>query len=440
MDIELYNDMIKRAEFFPATSRTAEGVHGLVFTKYPELIVEDNLRQYLDNVDGKGHNWVKFIDDVTWEHMITNWGGTLIDAPNGQDMSLAEAEQYGILPFLTFYQAEQIINTQTETIGRQEVLTLVVLKEQEYVDSAGDRFTKEAKTRYRVLELEEGVYKHSVYDESGAVISETYPTKFGKNLNYIPFYMKDLRPFKPMFKDLADVNISWFQLSTEHRNGLHWVGFPTPFVSGYQPETKVIQHPNGDVEEVAVNTLTLGGNKIAYLPQGASMQYLELHGNGLNHIVQEKDKVEERMAILGARVISQEKKGVESAETARIHRAGENSVIATFCNDCSKMFTALFKDYLEWSSGQELTSDFNIHLNTDYDINGMSAQEITALISCWQSGGISKKILFSNFQKGEIIGSDITFEDMEDDIAEEKEKNAIENPVQPFSTEDNGQL
>lgn len=423
MDDQLYNDMIQRAEFFPATSRTAEGVHGIAFEKNPLIEVDENLMQYLENVDGKGHDWIKYINDASWENMITNWGGTLIDAPDGEGVSKAEAEEYGILPFLSFYKAEQIINMQTKTIGRREVLTLVVLKEVEEVPMS-DRFTTELKTRYRVCELDEnGYYKQSVYGENNELLSETYPTKFGQMMTYIPFYLKDLKPYKPMFKDLADVNISWFQMSTEHRNGLHWVGFPTPYVAGYQPETKVIQHPNGDVEEIAVNTLKLGGNKIAYLPQGASMAYLELHGNGMNHIVDAMDKAEERMAILGARIISQEKKGVESAETARIHRAGENSVIATFCNELSKMFTNLFKDYLEWSIGEEITSDFKISLNTDYDVSTMNPQELTALVSLWQSGGISKKILFKNLQKGEIIDNDVSFEEMEEEISIEQEQN-----------------
>lgn len=425
MEDSLYKDMIQRAEFFPATSRTAEGVHGLAFSKAPQINVDENLMSYLDNVDGKGHDWVKFTNDGTWEEMITNWGGVLIDAPFGEGLSVLEAEERKILPFCSFYRAEQIINTQTETVGRQEILKLVVLEIKENVPIDGDKYSTQEKTRYRVLELEDGIYKHSLLDEEGKELEVSYPTKGGKKLNYIPFFMKDLVPFKPIFKDLADVNISWFQLSAEHRNGLHWVGFPTPFVVGYQPETKVVQKPDGTVEEIAVNTLTLGGNKIAYLPQGATMSYLELHGNGINHIVAEKDKVEERMAILGAKIISQERKGVESAETAKIHRAGENSVIATFCNECSKMFTAVFKEYLEWCTGNEIPDDFNIRINTDYDLSNMSSGELTALVSCWQAGGISKRILFNNLQKGEVIDSETTFEQMEDEVEEEREQNLM---------------
>lgn len=128
------------------------------------------------------------------------------------------------------------------------------------------------------------------------------------------------------------------------------------------------------------------------------------------------------MAILGARIISAEKKGVESAETARIHRAGENSVIATFANECSVFFTAVIKDYLEWCNNGELADDVTIKINTDFDLSKMDASELASLVSCWQDGGISKKVLFANLKEGEIIPPDITFEDMEQEIAEEGTK------------------
>ena len=125
------------------------------------------------------------------------------------------------------------------------------------------------------------------------------------------------------------------------------------------------------------------------------------------------------MAILGARIISAEKKGVESAETARIHRAGENSVVAAFANECSDFFTKVITEYLEWCNNKELTDSVSIKLNTDFDLSRMESSEIAALISCWQSGGISKRVLFDNLKEGEVIPDDKTFEEMEIEIAQE---------------------
>lgn len=439
---EDYADRIKRAEFFPATSRTAEGVHGLAFSKEPQITnLDDNLREYLQNVDGKGNDIYKFINDCTWEDMITNHGGCLLDAPNGEGLSQAAAELVGIRPYIISYRAEQILEIRTKTVGRAEVISMVRLKEYEVVPKEGDEYTTELKERYRVLKLDEnGDYVHSYYDEKENEIFTTIPKKFGKPLKYIPFYIKDIIPLKPIFKDLADVNIAHFQVSVDHRNALHWIGAPTPFISGYQPETKTRQLADGTIEEYAVDTLKLGANKVNYLPMGATANYLELGGSGLQHLVNAMEADEEKMAILGARIISQEKKGVESAETARIHRAGENSVIATFCNEESKMFTRLFKDYLEWTVGRENTVDenFAIKINTDYETSKMSPSEIGELISAWQQGAISRKILFANLKEGEVIDNATSYEQMIDDIQEEKETmTSVQNMNQTDNGDDN---
>ena len=424
IDKDEYVRMIQRGEFFPATSRTAEGVHGLVFSKQPTTTGLDKQEAYTENIDGKGNGLFKFLSDVTWELMKVGWGGILVDAPNTEGGSQLQAEQLEMLPYCTFYRAEDIINVRTKTVGRKKVLSLVVLREFEEVTTT-DIFTTEVKTQYRVLDLDEyGKYRNTLYTDKGEIAAgPAYPKKKGKLLEYIPFYFKDIEPQKPMFKDLADVNIGHFRLSVDHRNGLHWTAVPTPYVLGYLPEPEMVQTSDGTYEEKAKDPVILGGSKVMYFPQGTTeFKYLEFSGAGLAQIVTAMDRAEERMAILGARIISAEKKGVESAETARIHRAGENSVIATFANECSVFFTAVIKDYLEWCNNGELADDVTIKINTDFDLSKMDASELASLVSCWQDGGISKKVLFANLKEGEIIPPDITFEDMEQEIAEEGTK------------------
>ena len=105
---------------------------------------------------------------------------------------------------------------------------------------------------------------------------------------------------------------------------------PTPWTQGVDVNTVFI---NG--KEVAEEPLKLGGSVVQNLPPGASMHYLEFSGNGCSQIASAMRADEDRMAILGARIISQERNGVETAETAKIHRAGENSVLADIANSLS---------------------------------------------------------------------------------------------------------
>ena len=63
----------------------------------------------------------------------------------------------------------------------------------------------------------------------------------------------------------------------------------------------------------------------------------------------------------------------------------------------------------EWEN--QNSNDVGIELNTDYNLSEMDAQTITALVTAWQTGAIRKEDMFKKLQKGEIIESDISFED-----------------------------
>ena len=50
----------------------------------------------------------------------------------------------------------------------------------------------------------------------------------------------------------------------------------------------------------------------------------------------------------------------------------------------------------------------------------MSAQQITALVALWQSGGIAKRDLFDNLKDGEILSAERDFNEMNAEIDEEQ--------------------
>lgn len=417
MDDEEYKSYKERAEFFNACGRTVEGLHGMIFRKDINIDVPGGTEQYLENVDGKGNSLNQFINDTAWDCLQTGFGGVLVDAPNAESIeNKRDAEIAGIAPYITYYPAESILNWRFITTGRSQRLSMVVLKETYEKDTA-DKFIKQTANRYRVLELDEnGNYVQSLYNEYLDLIYSVYPRKNNQFIRALPFYLlPSKQPEKPMMLDLASVNIAWYRKSADLENGAHWTGVPTPYVIGYEPETKY----NEKGEEVPAKPIKLGGSIMLTFPIGVTaVNYLEFTGSGLSQLVNMMSVDEDRMAILGARIISQEKKGVESAEAAKIHRAGENSVLATFANNLSIVFTDIVADYLEWCTGG--VPDFSIKLNTDYDVAEMSPAELTALVSCWQSGGISKRILFNKLKDGEVISSDESFDNMQSEIEEEQ--------------------
>ena len=114
------------------------------------------------------------------------------------------------------------------------------------------------------------------------------------------------------------------------------------------------------------------------------------------------------MAVLGARLLEDQKKAVETADAIRLRHSGENSLLATIADTVSRGLTVALTWLAEWQSA---AGDVSVQLNKDFVDVAMTPQEITAMVAAWQSGGISRETLFYNLQRGEVIPAERTFEE-----------------------------
>lgn len=419
MDDKDYGGYLKRAQFFGATSRTLDGLDGLAFRKPVIFSVPKGMEKYLVNVDGRGHSLSQFIHSAFRDTLITGWGGVLVDMPqsDSDNQSQKDVEDNDLYAYMTYYRAESIINWKWRTNGRRQELEYVIFNED--VEESTSEYATETKTYYRVCDIDgDGYYRQVLYNERLEPQFSINPSNRNGKFRYIPFmFLNGDVPDNPMLEDLANVNLSHYRKSADLENGAHWTGVPTPYERGWIPDTEVDENGNERVR----NPVMLGGSQFLYFPPGTEqVGYLEFSGQGCNLLRDMMSDDEERMAILGARIISQQKKGVEAAETAKIHNAAENSVLASFAINMSFTFRWILKVYLEWSANADISDDsLDIRINTDYDVSTMSPQELTALVSLWQSGGIAKRDLFDNLKDGEILAADREFDEMNAEIDEE---------------------
>ena len=61
-----------------------------------------------------------------------------------------------------------------------------------------------------------------------------------------------------------------------------------------------------------------------------------------------------------------------------------------------------------WNSTETIpsavdTSKVSIQLNTDFNTKGMSSDELTAVVSAWQAGAISRETMFDILRRGEVL-------------------------------------
>ncbi len=416
MTEEDYKGYAMRASYVNFVWRTISALSGMIFRRPPVIDVAPSVEPYLNDVTMSGISFYILAQRATLEVLTTGRLGILVDYPQQsvEGMTLADAQKLNLRPSMNVYPAESIINWRTGRVGNQTVLTLVVLTEDHAEDDPDNPFKQKTETRYRVLDLFNNQYRVRVFrigerKEDEQVGADLFPLMNGKPLDFIPFYfigVDDTAPEidDPPLNDLVDLNLDHYRLDADYKHGLHFTGLPTPVVSGYTRESES-------------EKLYVGSSSAWVFPDPqAKASYLEYTGQGLSAIEKAKASDEQNMAILGARLLSPEKKAVETAQTAQIHRAGESSILSAISSTISIGLTMALNTFCEWAGSP---GEWSVVLNQEFLPPEMTPQELSALLSGWQMGapGLSDQGLFDILQKREVVASDATLEEEQARIA-----------------------
>lgn len=408
--IEQYKRFQLRARFINYTGRTLDGLHGLIFRRDPIIECSDEFKKLgiLDNIDRRGTSIYQFSSDTVYDNMQTLWGGYLADYPEtGGSINGLEAEQKGIKGYLRYYPAESVINWRYTVINGREQLCLVVLREESDVP-IGDEFSHDLSIQYRVLDINNGVYRQRVIYEDGKdeqgkpvlAIKEIPFYVYGEYENEIPFFPIVKNPEKPMLMDMAYANIGHYQKSADYENGVHLTTIPTGYVTGHKP----LKDENGNDE-----IINLGADSfLVFEEEEAKVGTLVFSGAGLTHSETALANAISDMAILGTRLVTPEKGVTESADSAKIHRAGENAVLATYAKNVSSAITLGLKKIAKWEG---VDTNISFELCTDYDTLAFDPNALNALANLAEAGKLPMPYVYENLRNGEYASSKSDYEE-----------------------------
>jgi len=423
-----YERFIKKVKFFGATGRTLEGLHGNIFRKAPEIAgeVSDTFTESLKDVDLMGTNIEQFVSDIIIDVLPTNWGGILADYARGEEaVSIADAENKGLKSYLKYYPAETILNWEYKTIKGKTQLSMVVLVEPYTERVDGDRFSVKKYNKYRVLYIDDVTlkYRQEIYDDKFSLIEPSEKDIIikmnGEEMEEIPFFtLPGLLPEKSMLYDLAQLNLQHYQDTADYQNGKHFTSIPMLAAIGLKPEWDEVKNEP--------KPIIAGGTRVQFFPNdehvpGADVKYVEFSGQGMSALSNGINHLESQMAILGAHIIAAEKKGVESAEALRIHRIGENGVLATFTRNISNSVTKAVKIKGKWDGEDEIKlNEWAINFNTDYDLSNEDSQTLSVLLTGRTSGEIPKISLYLGLKSLNLIPEQWDFDMFIEEVEKEK--------------------
>jgi hypothetical protein len=392
-----YESYKQRSLFYGATARTIDGIAGAVMRKDPTVVAPDELEELLVDITGTGIAHYDFAKDVVTQLFMTSRVGILIDRPTED---VAEKDQR---PYLALYTAQSIINWR-EDAGQ---LVLVVLNEDHYVADPADEYNWKKKLQFRELSLTPEGYEVTVHwrydtDSDDKWQTETYiPLNRGSRIEQIPFVFispkgTSINPEKPISLDLVDVNISHYRTMADLEHGRHFTALPTPWFSGVK-------------ESDLGGAIHIGSSKGIVLPDPqARAGYLEFKGDGLSTLMEASDEKKEMMAKLGARMLDEKRKAVETAETARIHASGEVSIATQVAKSAGTGISKALTAMAEW---QSISGDIDYALNTDLIDAKMASGDLEALLKVRQAGEISEKSFTYNLQRGELLDPSLSADD-----------------------------
>lgn len=403
------------------TKRTLSGMVGSVMRKDPEQIIPSQMDYLLTNADGSGVGLWQHAQDTLMELDSIGRGGLLVDAPNVAVATMAEQNAGLLNPVIAFYTAENIINWRLERHGSVNKVVMVVLREEyEYLDGS-DEFSPNYGEQYRVLDIFEGKYRQRLYrfNAKGAMMAdgfiEIFPQLGSVEPGTIPFTFIgasnndstiDDAPLLP----LAELNIGHFRNSADNEESSFVVGQPTLFIAPGENmnQTQWTEaNPNG-VKMGSRTGHNVGYNGNAFLVQADA-----------NNLAKENMLNKEQQAIqIGAQLITPTQQ--ITAESARLQRGADTSVMATIARNVSQAYT----DALKWVAAMMNLGyqEIEFKLNMEFFLQPMTAQDRAAWMADINAGLLPATAYYAALRKAGV--TDWTDEDIQNAIADQPLPNA----------------
>jgi hypothetical protein len=379
-----YRAYKQRALFYEAVGRTVDGFVGAISRKDPTIEVPTSLEPVVKDATLDSLSLAEFAKKLCGETVLMGRGGVVVD----YDEKARRA-------YLSFYAAESITNWSD---------TGIVLREFVYETDPEDRFKQVEVEQYRQLELLNGIYTVTLWrlprnTDAPAMANDwrvhemRRPSRRGMPLDKVPFFWlspqgRTAKLEKPPLLGLVNVCMSHYMDSADLQHGLHFSGLPTPYITGVSDTDKPIK---------------VGSLAAILLPDAnCKVGYLEVQSN-FAALFQSQDRKEAQMAVLGAAVFHDGKKGVEAAETARIRQSGERSLLSGVVTSVEETL----QDAMECAGRWMMDSGaVKITMNREFVDTSLDGPMLTGLVQALQAGGLSLPQFLYNMQQADLLAPD----------------------------------
>jgi hypothetical protein len=391
---KVYRIRSRCEQLYNGIGRTLSAAIGMLFQKPPVLtfkVQETVFREDFASIDGAGTGHDVAAKRFAEWALRDGYAIILVDHPSpptNELVTAAKERDLGLRPTWAFYERQSAINWRVETIGNEQVLTLLVLCE---LDEAADgTFGVASTTQYRVLRLVNGVATWQVWREpaKGAeefeLVSEgQFLDRHGKAFTRLPVAVayagRTDAPFTavPPLRDVAEANLGHWQQATNLRFYREVASFPQPTVIGELASDSRTGTPI---------KLKIGPMVVVRLKGAdAKFGYTELEGKSLDQVEKGVTKKEHEIAALGMSFLARDKRTQETAEAKRLDATAENSTLATSAQGIEDAWNLALEFHARFRGIPKAEAP-TVAINRQYDLVTLGAAEMSAVANLVKAG------------------------------------------------------
>ncbi len=235
---EHYRRHLLNTTFYPATSKIALGIEGLIRRKPATMEASDRVQLLSRSITPRNHGLDDLSAELVRETLITNFTGLLTDHPSRdgfQGLNAENADRKGYRPRVSLYRGESILEVTEGPVGLNHQLIRV-------------RLLEDRGRRVRVLLInDDGFYEQRVHqaDENGQIDEDRYTSSIPqidkKPLTEIPFVLVNTHggtiPGPSILESTVDLNLDHYRLSGLMSNLVWQTSGPLVTITGFTRAT-----------------------------------------------------------------------------------------------------------------------------------------------------------------------------------------------------------
>lgn len=382
------------------------------FSKEVQLEAElpDRLKDLKNNMDGEGRDLTQFAKDILRAALHRGLVHVLVDYANTQPLkepvTLATEQQLGLLPRFVQVDASNLIGWQIQVLPTGQI-QLIQIRIRETRTEANGTYGDQTVNYVRVYGISTWELWKEADDKSGWVMVASGTHTFGK-VPLFTMYTKRIAHLQgePPLENLAWLNLTHFQSTSDQRNILHFARAGVLFAKGL-------------TEEEMVKDIIIGGNS-AFKSQNpnADMKYVEHTGNAIGAGRQDVVDLEEKMAVAGLQPYLKGRSGGPTATATVLDDTTATSEAQCWIRNEEVLLEECFKAAAKWT-GVDLDENFGIRIFNDFSLSLRASQDIQSLIQIRQAKELDRMTFLREIKRRSLLAEDTDINTVADAIATE---------------------